>query len=344
MNNSVWIFIAASEMAEKRFRKYTSAHPDLYSVNPFELHLVFLDTAISNWQRYIADRMERVQKQSNRVMLAPTGTEKQALLLDFEINFSDRQMLKQMEDQVLDIVVILDSTTDTVSSLLEKYKICVPQDDQTSYSRVAYDPIEIGFREKLQELSLIKTKTEALMRRIQGTTSLVSSLLEYESAQITSENAQITAANGRSLEQLAQEARIENITMRMLTEKSTRDASSVQVLTIMTLVYLPSTVVASFFSTGFVRHDDTGKLVVAKNAWVYAATAAPLTIMTLLVWRLWSHYRTRRIALETQNLHAATSSENEKENTSIDIEQNAKGRATLRTRIASYRMTKVPQP
>lgn len=50
-------------------------------------------------------------------------------------------------------------------------------------------------------------------------------------------------ANGHSLKVLAEQARSENIAMRRLTEKATQDAAAVKVLTIMTLVYLPATVV-----------------------------------------------------------------------------------------------------
>ena len=50
--------------------------------------------------------------------------------------------------------------------------------------------------------------------------------------------------NGHSLKLLAEEARTENVTMRRLTEKATQDAAAVKVLTIMTLVYLPATVVS----------------------------------------------------------------------------------------------------
>ena len=50
--------------------------------------------------------------------------------------------------------------------------------------------------------------------------------------------------NGSSLKELAEEARQENTTMRKLTEKSTQDAAAVKVLTMITLVYLPATVVS----------------------------------------------------------------------------------------------------
>lgn len=50
--------------------------------------------------------------------------------------------------------------------------------------------------------------------------------------------------NGHSLRQLAEESRQENLTMRNLTEKSTQDGAAVKVLTMITLVYLPATVVS----------------------------------------------------------------------------------------------------
>ena len=54
--------------------------------------------------------------------------------------------------------------------------------------------------------------------------------------------------NGSSFKQLAEEARNENISMRRLAEKTTQDAAAVKVLTIITLVYLPATVVSVGFN------------------------------------------------------------------------------------------------
>jgi hypothetical protein len=43
--------------------------------------------------------------------------------------------------------------------------------------------------------------------------------------------------------------------MHELTKKSMQDAAVVKVLTILTLVYLPTTVVSNFFSTSFVNSE-----------------------------------------------------------------------------------------
>jgi hypothetical protein len=43
---------------------------------------------------------------------------------------------------------------------------------------------------------------------------------------------------------IAQESHAENSNMRMLTEKGTKDAAAVKVITLITIVYLPTTVVS----------------------------------------------------------------------------------------------------
>ena len=105
--------------------------------------------------------------------------------------------------------------------------------------------------------------------------------------------------------------------MRKLTEKSTQDAAAVRVLTMITLIYLPTTVVLvsrpnfpllisclltkrqNFFSTQFVGQEqaDSGAktLVVTSNAWLFAAISVPLTFGTLLVWWLWVQVQSRQL-------------------------------------------------
>jgi hypothetical protein len=50
--------------------------------------------------------------------------------------------------------------------------------------------------------------------------------------------------NAESLRVLAQESHKENSVMRMLTEKGTNDAAAVKIITLITIIYLPTTVVS----------------------------------------------------------------------------------------------------
>lgn len=112
----------------------------------------------------------------------------------------------------------------------------------------------------------------------------VSSLLERQSAYNINEQI-------RALHSLEIQGQQENKSMRQLTEKGSRDSSSMRILTIITMIYLPCTIVSNFFSTQFVNQTelDTGGLTLqyAQNTWLFFAISVPLTIFTILVWFVW---------------------------------------------------------
>lgn len=168
---------------------------------------------------------------------------------------------------------MLDSTIEITASLEEKYYIFHLGLDAITKSRIRADPIAFAFHEKLHELRYIRQKLENLNRSIEATIQLASSLLGLE--------------NGQSLRGLAEEARREGKVMHSLTEKATQDAAAVKVITVITMIYLPLTVVANFFSTVFVtRSSDasTSTVQVAENWWVLAAVGLPLTAITFFMW------------------------------------------------------------
>ncbi|KAL9119592.1 MAG: hypothetical protein Q9187_003855 [Circinaria calcarea] len=243
---STWVLIAASGSAEARLEKYIKTFDSLAGLNPFEIHLIIFDTALANWRPRIVDLTEKVtaqvcmlplnlqrkvqftNPQSARVLMASMSAKGPPLSLDNE----ERQELKDIQDQIIDILVVLDSILDVIAVMIEKYNqfshnIDTPLENPTA---AEFDPIQIALREKQQEAQLSKKKVEALHMKIQGTISLLSDLLSL--------------GTGHSLQRLAEEARQENIATRGFTEKATRDAAAVKVLTIITLIYLPATVVS----------------------------------------------------------------------------------------------------
>jgi hypothetical protein len=89
------------------------------------------------------------------------------------------------------------------------------------------------------------------------------------------------------LRALAEEARREGKVMHALTEKATQDAAAVKVITVITMIYLPLTVVANFFSTQFVTQKPVGEshaIKVADNWWTLAAVGLPLKAVTFFMW------------------------------------------------------------
>lgn len=101
---------------------------------------------------------------------------KQSLSIDVE----DHQDLKQIEDEISDLMLCLDSTLDTVSTFEEMYDHFRTHQDDTesirgSPSRSVYgsDAVVFALREKAKEISYTRKKAEALLSKVQNTRTLV---------------------------------------------------------------------------------------------------------------------------------------------------------------------------
>jgi hypothetical protein len=60
---STWILAGASQRTEVRLDRYTRSIDDLPGSNPFELHVIFLDTAVASWRPYLVDLTKQVTHQ-----------------------------------------------------------------------------------------------------------------------------------------------------------------------------------------------------------------------------------------------------------------------------------------
>jgi hypothetical protein len=112
-----------------------------------------------------------IKYKADRVVLASVDGKGPIQVGEFE----ERQRLKQVEDKVLDVVMVLDSTLDTVSSLLEKYTELRRQNDAPfeDPSSSTQDSIVFALQEKRREVLLIRKKIDALHAKVQGTMQLV---------------------------------------------------------------------------------------------------------------------------------------------------------------------------
>ena len=94
------------------------------------------------------------------------------LLLDIE----ERQALKDFEDLLIDNMLILDSTRDTISSLLNNYRSYWRNSRHESKDYDAHDDdlIIIALQERISEVSSSSRKIDTLHRKVQGSIKLVS--------------------------------------------------------------------------------------------------------------------------------------------------------------------------
>ena len=97
------------------------------------------------------------------------------------VEFEERQRLKQVEDKILDVKTVLDSTLDTVSSLIEKYTDLsrLEVNHRGINAELERDSIVFGLQEKGREVVLTRKTVDVLHAKIQGTMKLVSSILSF---------------------------------------------------------------------------------------------------------------------------------------------------------------------
>ena len=90
--------------------------------------------------------------------------------------FEERQMLKDFEDRLIDILLIFDATHDTITSLLDRYhNFCISCDSTWYHSNdMESDFIVCALQERRKDVLSSRNKVKTLHEKVQGTTNLVS--------------------------------------------------------------------------------------------------------------------------------------------------------------------------
>lgn len=109
---------------------------------------------------------------SDRVLVASIEEKDPLQALDVE----GRQNLKEIEDELVDILLVLDATEATISSLLQNYtQFCV--DTSSTSEKLSddnFDHIDSALRERQRDVLSNRKNMETLHTKVQGTTNLVS--------------------------------------------------------------------------------------------------------------------------------------------------------------------------
>jgi hypothetical protein len=107
------------------------------------------------------------------------------------IEVEDHQELKQIEDQIADLILCLDSTLDTVSTFEEMYHLFddhqnfgIEQTDNEKRYAYGADAVVFALREKAKEILYTRKKAEALLSKVQNTRTLVSDLSSLENQRL----------------------------------------------------------------------------------------------------------------------------------------------------------------
>jgi Mg2+ and Co2+ transporter CorA len=276
--SSTWIFVTLPKLAEGRLEDYLRTCSRTSTPNSFDIHLLLLDTVTANWRPYLVDLSAEIDKHAAQSLGASPDDQGPFTMAEC----GERQALMILDEKISNAALVIKATADNAKAQLASYKSVKHLEE--SHDPFEADPVSFMYLEQLRELELLSTRIDALRSRLQGITKVVSIFLDLGS--------------GIALQNLAKESGKENEEMRKLSEsmheltkKSMQDAAAVKVLTILTLVYLPTTVVSNFFSTSFVNSEPASgvgaHITVSSDWWIFAVVSVPLTLLTLYVWLVW---------------------------------------------------------
>lgn len=267
-NHNYSLFLLLHPRPNSRFQHHlaqlTSSQKDLkeMSQNSFLVHFVLLLCYLDNWRWYINALNKEFEKLSD-------------MALTFEI---DRRVspqhstgklldLRHLADVVFPIPVRLEAIIDTIDAL-----ISVSRDCKTASAPPALMRQELhAYRTRLQGYI---ASARVLSKRISGVTASLDVSIE------------------RQNQKLAMEA---NYNMLDLTQHTVGDSSTVRVVTLVTMIYLPPSFVATLLGTNLFNFDssENGRFRISPQFWIFVAISVPLTMITVGVWLLINRRRCR---------------------------------------------------
>ncbi|KAJ9604492.1 hypothetical protein H2200_011328 [Cladophialophora chaetospira] len=140
------------------------------------------------------------------------------------------------------------------------------QDQQTSQS---LKTIRLMIRE---DVEYMRRRTAMLLSQVQQMRERVQSQTGFMLNTIMQSDAEYTAA---------------------IAVDGKRDSIAMKTIAVLGIIFLPGTFVATLFSInmfdwGFDNNGESASLSVSRSMWIYWAITVPLTVVTFLVWVLWS--------------------------------------------------------
>ncbi|KAF7593744.1 hypothetical protein BBP40_010920 [Aspergillus hancockii] len=259
--HSTWIFMNPNKecLFQKRLTQLllSQIYCSQLKEHPLLIHNILFATFLPNWRDYLAAYEARVLPVSNTTMV-------ERIQDTLRINHQMLTSIRAVELRCLPLQAIFRSFGKTLSVLqqgnnaLRDCSIVHPASWQSMKQLLDnYD----------HSVDAYSQGASFLQSRAATTAQLISDTFAFKSSDT---------------------AQRQTIYMLDLTRKTVDDSTTVRVITIVTLIYLPSTFMATLLGMNsfFEMDPDTRKLIVSPQFWIFVVCSVPLTAVTVLYWWL----------------------------------------------------------
>jgi len=191
---------------------------------------------------------------------------------DYNRLFPTLLSLQHLQDKILPLSAILRATSTTVKNL-EKMNTLL-------YSQGHSD--ERIFQKLTNELSYYQSLINEHLEGLEVLENKTNTSLNLLGVALGLKN-QVTAASI-------------NDKMLDLTNDTVDDSATVKVVTVVTLIYLPSSFISSFLGMNpfSFQTADSPRFTISNQFWTFVILSVPLTVLTLTSWHIFSRRRTKQ--------------------------------------------------
>ncbi|OCL06730.1 hypothetical protein AOQ84DRAFT_223520 [Glonium stellatum] len=220
---------------------------------PLQQHIMLISTYLSNWRGYMEHHEEELLSISKDLM----GIRFDAPL---QATADTLTRVRFIESRLLPLPPIFHSYRETFRGLL-------------NFNEMLYTQRSLGSDPKSETVCAIEN-----LNHQTGAYALQADFLLTKAASI----AQLLSDKLALKDQHT--AREQNKSICAMTRVSVKDSSTVRVITVVTLMYLPTTFVCALFGTQLLYLTPTHSLAASPQLWVLFAVSVPLTILTMFYW------------------------------------------------------------
>ena len=201
---------------------------------------------------------------------------------DDKFEFADLQRIQTLEETTQEALLVLRLNISVLEELKGHYHYIT---NHASFPKKMKDACEsdINKFEKCisrveKDLRMQQARAEILLRLVAERKTLLYGILQYRSlraSQIFAQKAQISAQN---MEEMTN-------SMHDIAHKTRQETVSMKIITLVTLIFLPGTAIASVMSTDIIHFNKDGSFdFQSRGLWAFLAACLPLMALTFLGW------------------------------------------------------------
>lgn len=247
--------------------------------HPLALHVRFIKSCIVHWRSYLNAKDSELLSLKGKIM--------SSLALNlFETNLSTLQEIISIRGSLhLALTVIVG----TIKILAKLSTHCVAVGESKGVNSELCCALAAEFDLLSTEMEMHKSATKRLV-------NISSDLFLTNQNILHLRNQELLVNNGAILTQLGQTTASESKALSTMTKYTVKDSRTTRIATVMATVYLPATLVMSFFSTGFVnfhpRVESNGTTVgvrieVYSQVWIAVVMSSFLAVATMVLLYIW---------------------------------------------------------